>query len=158
MNFLPQNTSQNNNGLYQLYIVLTKPIKITLTKFGEILLPKGLYIYTGSAKKNLLQRINRHLKKKEKKAHWHIDYLLLSNVAKIILIKVIRSRKQKECDLNLKTQNELKGKIIIEGFGSSDCNKCKSHLVYVSKSTDFEGCHHNDCKHNRYYIKSDNNF
>lgn len=61
MNFLPQNTSQNNNGLYQLYIVLTKPIEITLAKFGEILLPKRLYTYTGSSKKNLLQRINRHL-------------------------------------------------------------------------------------------------
>lgn len=159
MNFLPRNTSQNNNGLYQLYIVLNKPIKIILTKFGEILFPEGLYVYTGSAKKNLLQRINRHLRKKEKKIHWHIDYFLMSKEVKIVLIKILRGKKQSECRLNLQTQKKLKGKIITEGFGSSDCNKCKSHLLHITESlTDFESRHRYDCKHHSNDIKSDNNF
>lgn len=159
MNFLLQNPRQNNSGLYQLYIVLNKPIKITLTKFGEILIPKGVYIYTGRAKKNLLQRINRHLKKKEKKIHWHIDHLLASKEVRIVRIKIIRGKKQSECQINLQTQKNIKGKIIIEGFGSSDCNKCKSHLLYISQSlSDFESHHCDDCKHNGYNIKADNNF
>ncbi|MGQ9818379.1 MAG: GIY-YIG nuclease family protein [Candidatus Kapaibacteriales bacterium] len=149
MNFLLRNSNQNNSGLYQLYIVVSKPTKITLTKFGDIIFPKGLYIYTGSAKKNLLQRINRHLKTKEKKTHWHIDFLLTSEQTKIIRIKIIRNRKQNECKINLQTQKDLNGKIIIEGFGSSDCNKCKSHLLYISESSpDLESRHSNDCKHN----------
>ena len=42
---------------------------------SEFLLKKGIYIYTGSAKKNIDSRIKRHLSN-SKKLHWHIDYLL----------------------------------------------------------------------------------
>ena len=35
---------------------------------------KGIYVYVGSAKRNILQRINRH-KEFHKKLHWHFDYL-----------------------------------------------------------------------------------
>ena len=43
-------------------------------------------------------------------------------------MKIFKS-KLNECELNQGT----KGKIIIEGFGSSDCkNQCESHLKYLN--------------------------
>ena len=106
---------------YQLFIIVTKEIELKVGKLGKFIFPIGFYVYTGSAKKNIDKRIERHLSKK-KNLHWHIDYLLNSNAVQIINIKKSRMT---ECSLNKKT----KGKIIINGFGSSDCNLCcKSHL------------------------------
>ena len=108
---------------YQLFIIVTKEIELKVGKLGKFIFPIGSYVYTGSAKKNIDKRIERHLSKK-KNLHWHIDYLLNSDAVQIINIKKSRMT---ECSLNKKT----KGTIIIEGFGSSDCNLCcKSHLKY----------------------------
>ena len=70
---------------YQLKIKLNKKIKLRIGKLGEFLLKKGIYIYTGSAKKNIDSRIKRHLCNK-KKLHWHIDYLLASEQTNIIKV------------------------------------------------------------------------
>ena len=44
------------------------------------------------------------------------------------LIKVTKSE-LRECELN----TDVKGKIIVEGFGNSDCKEnCKSHLKFLS--------------------------
>ena len=108
---------------YQLFIIITKEIELKVGKLGKFIFPIGSYVYTGSAKKNIDKRIERHLSKK-KNLHWHIDYLLKSDAVQIINIKKSRMT---ECSLNKKT----KGTIIINGFGSSDCNLCcKSHLKY----------------------------
>ena len=108
---------------YQLFIIVTKEIELKVGKLGKFIFPIGSYVYTGSAKKNIDKRIERHLSKK-KNLHWHIDYLLNSDAVQIINIKKSRMT---ECSLNKKT----KGTIIINGFGSSDCNLCcKSHLKY----------------------------
>ena len=87
--------------------------------------PKGIYVYTGSAKRNIDKRIARHLSK-DKNLHWHIDYLLANEQTKII--KVTKSELS-ECDLN----TDVKGIIIVKGFGNSDCKEnCKSHLKFLS--------------------------
>ena len=108
---------------YQLFINVTKEINLKVGKLGIFFFPVGSYVYTGSAKKNIDKRIERHLSKK-KNLHWHIDYLLNNDAVQIINTKKSQIT---ECILNKKT----KGKIIIVGFGSSDCNLCcKSHLKY----------------------------
>ena len=108
---------------YQLFIKVNKDIDLKVGKLGRFIFSIGSYVYTGSAKKNLDKRIERHLSKK-KKLHWHIDYLLLNKNVKVI--DVNRSNKF-ECDLNKETE----GEIIIHGFGSSDCEAgCKSHLKF----------------------------
>ncbi len=108
---------------YQLFINVTKEINLKVGKLGTFIFPVGYYVYTGSAKKNIDERIKRHLSKK-KNLHWHIDYLLNNDAVHIIDIK---KSEMTECSLNKKT----KGTIIIDGFGSSDCNFCcKSHLKY----------------------------
>ena len=109
---------------YQLFIKVAKDIDLKVGKLGRFIFPIGSYVYTGSAKKNINKRIERHLSKK-KKLHWHVDYLLNNDAVKIIDIK---KSQMTECSLNKKT----KGTIIIEGFGSSDCNLCcRSHLKYA---------------------------
>ncbi len=110
---------------YQLFINLSQNIEIQIGKLGLFTFPKGTYVYTGSAKINIDKRIARHLSK-DKNLHWHIDYLLANEQTKII--KVTKSELS-ECDLN----TDVKGKIIVEGFGNSDCKEnCKSHLKFLS--------------------------
>jgi|TARA_Y100000034_G_scaffold92887_1_gene112299 Uri superfamily endonuclease len=105
---------------YQLHIKTKKELEIKIGKLGVFRFPKGGYIYTGSAKKNIDKRINRHISN-QKKLHWHIDYLL-NKGAEVIRVKKSNAP---ECELN----QRVKGKIIVKGFGSSDCKKgCGSHL------------------------------
>ena len=109
---------------YQLFINVAKEIDLKVGKLGRFLFPVVSYVYTGSAKTNIDKRIERHLCK-EKKLHWHIDYLLNNDAVKIIDIK---KSEMIECSLNKKTN----GTIIVKGFGSSDCNLCcGSHLKYL---------------------------
>ena len=109
---------------YQLHIQLTRPVTITIGHLGRFQFPVGQYIYTGSAQRNLEARIQRHLSK-HKKLRWHIDYLLAHGNAR--MVQVQRSSKE-ECAWNQKTN----GKIIVPGFGASDCRAgCGSHLKHV---------------------------
>jgi len=92
-------------------------------------LKKGVYVYVGSAfgSGGLRKRLSRHLKK-EKKKHWHIDFISTDNSFKVLEIWIIEDKKV-ECSLaNLISETE---KTII-GFGSTDCN-CPSHLFRVSE-------------------------
>lgn len=109
---------------YQLHIRVSQAVDITIGRFGQCRFPAGLYTYTGSAKKNIYKRVQRHLghPDKEKKLKWHIDYLLAHEFATII---GVRYCVRPECDLNQATS----GDIVIPNFGSTDCNNnCGSHL------------------------------
>ena len=109
---------------YQIHIYLKYKTKITIGRFGTYIFPKGFYIYTGSAIKNIKSRIQRHLSNK-KKNYWHIDHFIKSNNAKILEIKKFHVS---ECKLN----KQVVGSIICKGFGSSDCkNYCGSHLKLI---------------------------
>lgn len=111
---------------YQLQIEVAQPVRIAVGRLGTFLFPAGLYVYTGSARRNIEARIARHLSKK-KTLRWHIDYLLASPKAKVVSVK--RSS-QAECDLNQK----VRGEVLVPGFGASDCrNGCGSHLQYLGK-------------------------
>ena len=46
-----------NSGIYNLIILLRKDAIIIIGKLGKFSFPKGYYVYTGSAKKNLSSRI-----------------------------------------------------------------------------------------------------
>ena len=109
---------------YQLHIQLIRPVTITVGQLGRFQFPAGKYIYTGSAKRNLEARIQRHLSK-HKKLRWHIDYLLTHRNVQVV--RVQRSSKA-ECAWNQTTS----GKIIVAGFGASECRAgCGSHLKYL---------------------------
>lgn len=115
---------------YQLTIAVYKPVKVQVGKLGFFNICSGHYIYTGSARRNIIDRVSRHLKK-SKKLRWHIDYLLVHLYEKKVgEIADIRFSKKSECGLNQNTD----GEIIVPGFGSSDCvNRCCSHLKFLAK-------------------------
>lgn len=109
---------------YQLHIDVIKPLSIRVGRLGVCEFAAGQYIYTGSARRNLEQRITRHLAT-SKRLHWHIDYLLATAGVKIV---DVRRFAETECEVNQRTP----GDILAGGFGASDCRAgCGSHLKYL---------------------------
>lgn len=121
-----------DSGCYQLMIRIEKGCHIRVGRLGVFFFPAGWYIYTGSALKGLSLRIMRHLRR-EKRLHWHIDYLLQHG--RITGIKKCLTTKRKECSLNVRLFKFFKAKVIVKKFGSSDC-RCKTHLAYFEKKPD----------------------
>ncbi len=110
-------------GIYCLVISVKKNIKIKVGALGKINFKKGYYVYVGSAQNNIEKRISRHYSK-EKKLHWHIDYLLMNKNVKIEDTYYKEAPKKEECRI-ARFFSEVETPI--KNFGSSDCN-CKSHL------------------------------
>jgi len=109
------------NGTYLLIMDLPTRVSIQVGKLGMVDFQKGRYVYVGSALNGLSQRIQRHLRK-EKKVHWHIDYLL--PLTKIVDIYVKEGIGREECRMARLFEHKVHG---IPGFGCSDC-ACSSHL------------------------------
>lgn len=116
------------SGVYQLLICLEHGKTLKIGGLGQRLFGKGWYIYTGSAKKNFMQRLLRH-HCKSKKYRWHIDYLL--GKGEIVAYDYIPHRDGLECELHNQTLKHIDHGSEISGFGCSDCN-CRSHLIYIS--------------------------
>ena len=122
-------------GTYILVIYLEKEIELTVGALGSRKFNKGFYLYVGSAmakvgSSTLLNRVKRHVRSSsEKKTHWHIDYLLENESAKIIQIFLIPSTNKIECLISAEIQDHCDR--FIKDFGSSDCN-CMSHLYFFS--------------------------
>ena len=112
---------------YILGIKLREGVKLSIGKLGLLEFKRGFYFYVGSAKKNLLSRVGRHLKK-DKKRFWHIDYFLSSDK---VFIKNVWVSSKRECALSYSFFK--RGFSYIENFGSSDC-KCQSHLFFSKNS------------------------
>lgn len=109
---------------YQIEFRLSRKLWIEVGSLGRFLFPAGVYIYTGSARRNLEARVARH-RRRDKTLRWHIDYLLSRPWAHVI---ATRTGTQNECELNQATT----GCIIVPGFGASDCRHgCGSHLKYL---------------------------
>lgn len=119
-----------NRGAYRIYIELIRDIKLIVGALGEFELLSGVYVYTGSAMRNLEARVARHLSS-EKKIRWHIDYLLARPEAKIVKTELFPSDVKIECDLNLEILSNTGSKIPIPKFGSSDCSGCPAHLIKI---------------------------
>jgi Uri superfamily endonuclease len=109
---------------YQLYITVDRRVGITVGRLGPVTFPPGRYVYTGSAKRNMVDRVARHFRR-EKRVRWHIDYLL---AAPGVRITNVRYFTQSECRAN----RQIAGKVTVPGFGASDCgNGCGGHLKYL---------------------------
>ncbi len=106
---------------YQLIIDIRETIEVEVGRLGAFVFPAGRYVYTGSARRGLQQRLERH-RRRNKKAQWHIDYLLQRQEAQIV---DVRTFAEEECLINSRQE----GCVIVPGFGASDCRSgCKSHL------------------------------
>jgi len=128
-----QKTIKRNTGVYLLEIYLNKSIILSIKNFYGQKLIKGYYYYTGSAQRNLVQRIERHIKK-EKKIHWHIDHLTTNKYASLKnVFMILGASKNAECDLGKKLKTSLEISDSLNGFGNSDCRNCNTHLFYSKK-------------------------
>jgi Uri superfamily endonuclease len=116
-----------NSGSYAIIYYLSNTSEMQTLRFGSIKLKPGYYVYSGSAKKNLVHRVRRHIRK-EKTLKWHVDYF--SILADVIPKKVFLFESKSECEINQHFKN-LGGSIIIDKFGATDCkSKCGSHFLY----------------------------
>ena len=122
-----------NKGIYYLTIKLVKRCNIRVGCLGNFGFPGGFYVYVGSAQNNLEGRIERHLRR-DKKMHWHIDYLL--HYGQVICVHTYAAEKNAECILSQKIGNIKNAEILVSGFGSSDCS-CTSHLYFFQDNPDF---------------------
>ncbi len=144
-------------GVYNLLIKLDRDCRLKVGMLGTFQFPKGYYVYTGSAQNNMEKRIARHLaiaecgirnaeSQKENifvpqsalcnphspKMHWHIDYLL--RVAKVLKVVEYAGLKADECRISRAIGKHPDAKIIVKGFGSSDC-RCRTHLYFFPEKS-----------------------
>ena len=124
-------------GTYLLIINILRYIEIKVGSLGIVKLEPGIYIYVGSALApgGLQARILRHLRK-EKKIHWHIDYLLASDDVRILYIAYLVYPKKLESTIT----SELISLGLKPGwyrFGSTD-TKDPSHLLRLPNERDLE--------------------
>jgi sugar fermentation stimulation protein A len=112
----------HDGGSYIVILRLKKDEKISVGNLGDVRFKKGYYLYAGSAKRNLSQRVAR-LQREHKKLFWHIDYL--RQYADHCASLPVRASTDLECEI-ADALNEM-SQWSIPGFGSSDCS-CDTHL------------------------------
>lgn len=137
---MAQSAFPNKPGVYTLIIGLSQECNIEIGQLGIKNFGKGFYTYTGSAQgsgggPSLGRRIGRHLSS-DKKKHWHIDYLLSSEYARLAAVAYSKINSRIECTIASTIGDLERVAIPIRGFGSSDCNGgCGSHLHYFPRTT-----------------------
>jgi len=113
-------------GAYALFLRLGSTATVTLGKARGGYIEAGRFVYCGSANGpgGLRARLRRHFRA-DKPRHWHIDQLT-GMAAEIVAVAVPGGD---ECRLVECLLRHPGFEIAYPGFGSSDCNTCKSHLL-----------------------------
>jgi Uri superfamily endonuclease len=122
------NTQASQKGAYVLLIGLDRALPVGAGRHKSGQLPAGTYFYAGSAygAGGIAARIGRHFRK-DKKVYWHVDRLTLeaSRLAAFIV------ENGNECALAEALLQSNSVAIALEGFGSTDCSSCRSHLLAI---------------------------
>jgi sugar fermentation stimulation protein A len=116
-----------DRGVYLLVVERHEDCVRRVGALGELHLPAGYYVYTGSAMRGLRARVERH-RRRRKKAHWHIDSITVD--ADRVRAFPIYTANDLECALATRIREvaAVSGGKAVAGFGCSDC-RCESHLV-----------------------------
>lgn len=129
-----------NGGAYRLHLDLSASVELAIGALGRFRLTRGDYLYLGSAKRYLRQRVDRHRRlaaSKQGRAHWHVDALLLHPASTLVAVELLCGAS--ECALAAEAAALPGSSIPVPGFGASDCrNGCRAHLVRLA--TDTVGC------------------
>jgi Uri superfamily endonuclease len=128
--------SEPSKGTYALVLHLEHRAEITVGKLGTFNFRAGHYLYVGSAlgPGGLEARLARH-RRRDKKLHWHIDYLL--EHAQLVEVWSAATEDKLEC-LWAQVARELPDSAVtVPGFGSSDC-RCPSHLIYLTRKPSYQ--------------------
>ncbi len=110
-------------GAYVLAINLSELVVVNICRKPSVPLAPGCYLYCGSAKGpgGLAARLARHMRH-GKAIRWHIDGLTEAGT----VLGAWTFPGGDECDL-VAALSHLP--VPIEGFGSTDCRRCRSHLL-----------------------------
>lgn len=119
------NTAPVNGGAYLLLIDLPVLIDFSRATLRGTFEP-GFYVYAGSAygPGGLRARIRRHMRR-GKPSHWHVDTLTAA-AQRIAAIPIEHGNECAVAEVMLGTRLFRPS---LPGFGSSDCNRCISHLL-----------------------------
>jgi Uri superfamily endonuclease len=114
-------------GAYVLAINLSELVVVSICRKPSAVLAPGCYLYCGSAKGpgGLAARLARHMRH-GKAIRWHVDGLTEAGT----VLGAWTFPGGDECDL-VAALSHLP--VPIEGFGSSDCRRCRSHLLHADR-------------------------
>jgi Uri superfamily endonuclease len=125
--------SVDNSGAYRLFIQLARTVTLEVGSLGKQVFPGGVYVYLGSAKRGLQQRVKRHerlAREKQGRCHWHIDHLLLHPASHMLKTELVVGGD--ECDLSSMLAHQEGTTVPVAGFGATDCKSgCMSHLYLI---------------------------
>jgi Uri superfamily endonuclease len=110
-------------GAYVLLIAITDPFEVTWPSKRGTIIEAGRYLYCGSAKGpgGIRARLSRHMRR-GKSIRWHVDRL--TEVGTVAGAWVFPDGD--ECAL-VGSLSHLP--VPVDGFGSTDCTRCRSHLL-----------------------------
>jgi Uri superfamily endonuclease len=117
-------------GAYLLILDVRSDVRLPITRLKEPLLEAGFYIYAGSARGpgGIAARVGRHMRA-DKRPHWHIDPLALHASARHALAYPGAG----ECGLAQALLSTGAFVCPVSGFGASDCRRCDSHLLRLTR-------------------------
>ncbi|MDX1575573.1 MAG: GIY-YIG nuclease family protein [Kiloniellales bacterium] len=120
-------------GAYVLFIELERAVALRATSLGTPVLAPGRYAYCGSAHGpgGLKARISRHLRR-GKAPHWHVDHLTAAG--RIVALGLAPGGS--ECALVEGLGGQAGIDVPLAGFGSSDCRRCRAHLLRLARGLD----------------------
>ncbi len=121
-----------SKGAYALLLELAKNLTLDIARFDGRILNPGWYVYSGSAHGTggLKARLGRHFKK-NKTVHWHIDRLTVAATK----LQALAVPEGDECELLVALLAQPEFNVVVPGFGSTDCRRCSSHLLRLSRHT-----------------------
>jgi Uri superfamily endonuclease len=115
-----------SGGTYALLLSLSAPATISVGRFGLCHIPRGFYLYFGSAlgPGGISARLARH-SRLDKKLHWHVDYL--RPAALLEQAWAMTGKVRAECQWAAVAGALPEVETPIPRFGASDC-RCRAHL------------------------------
>jgi Uri superfamily endonuclease len=124
-----------NAGAYLLHFRLRRPALVTAGRLGRYRFEPGRYVYVGSARRHLAQRVARHRRlatTKEGARHWHIDGVLLHRYFVLERSEIFPDAD--ECRLSAELGRLPGVTVPVPGFGATDCAAgCRSHFYRVAE-------------------------
>ncbi|GAB4348458.1 MAG: GIY-YIG nuclease family protein [Gammaproteobacteria bacterium] len=122
-----------NAGAYRLYLRVARGAWIEAGRLGRFRLEPGYYLYVGSARRNLQQRIARHraiASGVRRGGHWHIDALLAHRYVRLVATEAHPGGE--ECVISRAVARQSGVSVPIIGFGATDCHaRCRAHLYCI---------------------------
>lgn len=119
----------SDGGCYLLVLYNAEAFTKEIGALGEREFKPGYYVYVGSALKGLDNRIKRHMRK-NKKIHWHLDYVFPFHMNKEKIFKIVTG---KNIERALAREISKICRAYIPGFGSSDTGE-PSHFFYFREN------------------------